>query len=118
MGMEQKKQRIQRLIDMGERVHLLARLGHITDPELMTLSRKVMDLDRVINAHMGKQPPQKESGLCPQCGAAFEGTFCGSCGLNIEEFYSKPFMVCHVCTSLIVEAEDLFCGVCGSQREV
>ena len=115
MSVEQRNQKIQKLVEMGERAHLLARLGQLGDSELVAMSAQVTELDKVINSGLGKKAPIRESGICPQCNVAFEGSFCGGCGLNIDEFYSKPIVVCNAC-SFVMEAEDAFCGVCGSRK--
>jgi len=115
MSAELKKQKIQKLVEMGERVHMLARTGQLNDDELVRLSQQVTKLDTVLNAHLGKALPVKENGVCPQCNAPFEGSFCGGCGLNIDAFFSQPITTCAVC-ELVVDEADVFCGVCGTKR--
>ena len=112
---EREKQKIQKLIDMGKRVHALAREGQMGDPELLELSRQLVRLDAEANAHMGKRPPVRGDGVCPQCRMAFEGSFCGGCGLNIDEYFSRPVYACEVC-GFVVEDADVYCGVCGVKR--
>ena len=112
---EKERQKIQKLVEMGKRVHMLVREGQVGDPELIALSNQVVALDAEVNAYMGKKPPVRSEGVCPQCRAAFEGSFCGGCGLNIDEFFSKPIYSCDKC-GYVVDAEDVFCGVCGSKR--
>jgi len=115
MVAEQKKAKVQKLIEMGERVHMLAREGKLQDGELISMSAQITELDKVINAPLGKLPPNRNSGVCPQCNVAFEGAFCTACGLNIDEFFARPAVVCSTC-SFMVNEEDVFCGVCGSKR--
>jgi len=115
MAAEQKKAKVQKLIEMGERVHMLVRDNKLQDSDLMAMSAQITELDKVINAPMGKVPPNRNSGICPQCSAAFEGAFCTGCGLNIDEFFAKPVFSCNVC-GMMVNEDDAFCGVCGSKR--
>jgi len=115
MAVDQRNQKVQKLVEMGERVHLLVRLGQLGDSELIALSAHVSELDKVINAGFGKKAPVRESGLCPNCNALFEGSFCSGCGLNIDEFFSNPIIVCTSC-EYVMEAGDIFCGVCGSKK--
>ncbi|MCL2363277.1 MAG: hypothetical protein FWC71_01285 [Defluviitaleaceae bacterium] len=115
MAAEQKKAKVQKLIEMGERVHMLVREGKMQDGDLIAMSAQVTELDKVINAPLGKVPPNRNNGICPQCNVAFEGAFCTACGLNIEEFFAKPVFTCDKC-GLMVNEEDFFCGVCGSKR--
>ena len=117
MVAEKEKQKIQKLVEMGKRAHMLAREGQLGDPELVAMSGQLVQLDAEVNAHLGKKRPNREDGVCPQCSAAFEGTFCGGCGLNIDEFFSKPVLVCTTC-EFLVEESDVFCGVCGSKLPV
>ena len=116
MSAEKEKQKIQKLVEMGKRVHMLAREKQLADPELVALSGQLLKLDAEVNAHLGKKRPNKSDGICPQCKAAFEGTFCGGCGLNIDEFFAKPMPVCTIC-EFVVDENDVFCGVCGVKRE-
>ena len=112
---EREKQKIQKLVEMGKRVHKLAREGQLTDPELLTLSSQLVQLDAAANAHLGKKAPVKGDGFCPQCGVQFVGTFCGACGLNVDEFFERPLHTCKLC-GFIVGEEDVFCGICGNKR--
>ena len=112
---EKEKQKIHKLIEMGKRAHMLVREGQLGDPELTNLSSQLTRLDAEANAHLGKRPPVKSDGICPQCRMAFEGSFCGGCGLNIDEFFAKPVYSCGIC-GYVVGADDVFCGVCGSKR--
>jgi len=112
---ERERQKIQKLVEMGKRVHLLARGGQLRDPELVALSDQLVGLDAQANAHLGKYPPKRGDGVCPRCNTPFEGVFCGGCGLNIDEYFSQPMHTCDVC-GLVVEASDIFCGICGSMR--
>ena len=110
------EKKIQKLVEMGKRAHMLVREKQLGDPELIALSEQLLKLDAEVNAHLGKKRPSKEDGICPQCKAAFEGAFCGGCGLNIDEFFAKPVAVCTIC-EFVVEDGDTFCGVCGVKRE-
>jgi len=112
---EKERQKILKLVEMGKRVHMLVREGQVGDPELIALSGQIVMLDAEVNAHLGKKPPVRSSGVCPQCNMRFEGSFCGGCGLNIDEYFSKPIYSCDKC-SYVVDAGDVFCGVCGSKR--
>ena len=112
---ERENQKIQTLVEMGKRVHKMAREGRLTDPELMALSGQLTQLDAVANAHLGKKPPVKGDGPCPTCGAHFVGAFCGACGLNVDEFFEKPVFTCNSC-GYVVGDEDVFCGICGNKR--
>jgi len=116
MSAEKEKQKIQKLVEMGKWVHMLAREKQLADPELVAMSAQLLKLDAEVNAHLGKKRPNKGDGICPQCKAAFEGTFCGGCGLNIDEFFAKPMPVCTIC-EFVVDENDVFCGVCGVKRE-
>ena len=113
--MDLKQQKVQKLIEMGELAHYLVRTGSLQDPQLAAVSGQLLDLDKSINAPLGKKPLSRESGLCPGCGVACSATFCTSCGLNQDEFFSKPALTCHMCSCLVVE-KDIFCGVCGIKR--
>jgi len=115
MAVDQRNMKVQKLVEMGERVHLLVRLNQLGDSELVALSAQVSELDKVINAGLGKKAPVRESGLCPSCNASFEGSFCSGCGQNIDAFFSKPIIVCASC-QCVMEADDIFCGVCGSKK--
>lgn len=114
---EQERLKLQKLIELGEAVHTLLRTGQMDDPELMRISKQIIALDKDINAKLGKKPPSKDDGVCPECGAALNGAlFCTACGLNINEFFSRPVLSCVAC-GMSVSEDDAFCGVCGSKRE-
>jgi len=112
---EKEKLKIHKLVEMGKRVHMLVREGQLNDPELVSLSHQLTQLDVEVNAHLGRRPHVRSDGYCPQCRMPFEGSFCGGCGLNIDEFFAKPVFSCEVC-GYVVDGDDVFCGVCGSKR--
>jgi len=114
MVSEKEKQKILKLIEMGKRAHMLAREGQMDDPELIALSSQLIRLDAEVNAHLGRRPPVRD-GFCPKCASICWGAFCGGCGLNMDEYFEKPIYTCEIC-KYVVEAEDIFCGVCGSKR--
>jgi len=115
MSLDLEKQKLAKLVELGERVHMLAREGQINDADLKMLSRQLTDIEKQANASYGKKLPKREDGICPKCSAPFEGSFCTNCGLNIDEFFVTPMPVCDVC-KFVVKEEDVFCGVCGSKR--
>ncbi|MCL2406057.1 MAG: hypothetical protein FWC92_11020 [Defluviitaleaceae bacterium] len=112
---EKEKLKIHKLVEMGKRAHMLVREGQMGDPELITLSDQLTWLDAETNAHMGRRAPVRGDGICPQCNMGFEGSYCGGCGLNIDEFFSRPISTCEKC-GFVVNADDAYCGVCGSKR--
>ena len=112
---EREKQKVHKLIEMGKRAHMLVREGQIGDQELSLLSDQLVKLDAEANAYLGKRPPVRSAGVCPHCNMHFEGSFCGGCGLNIDEYFAKPVHSCEIC-GFIVEADGNYCGVCGSKR--
>ena len=114
---ENERMKLQKLIELGEAAHLLLRTGRLADPGMEEISEQIVTLDKEINAALGKRPPHRGDGRCPNCGAPHNNAvFCGSCGQNIDEFYSKPIPFCAVC-GLMVEEDAEFCGICGSKRE-
>ncbi|MCL2203347.1 MAG: hypothetical protein FWB88_05360 [Defluviitaleaceae bacterium] len=115
MGMEQERQKVQKLLELGEYAHMLVRNGQMNDEKMKSLSAEITELDKTLHASLGRKPPTRDDGVCPGCGIAFSGIFCSGCGINVDEFFAKPIPSCAVC-GMQVNEEDIFCGVCGSKK--
>jgi len=113
----ERSAKIQKLVELGEAAHLLFRTKKVDREALLKLSQDIIDLEKTVNAPLGKLPPNRADGLCPNCGIACGGAaFCTGCGLNIDEFFTRPILVCRACGFMVAE-EDVYCGICGSKRE-
>ncbi len=62
------------------------------------------------------QIPVLTRGVCPNCGSAVDGPFCGICGIKCEEtpIIEESKKICPNCGN---EVEKTFCGTCGTKYE-
>jgi hypothetical protein len=112
------KAKVETLIILGHHLHKLVRDGAITDPGLVQLSGKVSKLDAEIYVGSGSHVPAQGAGICPGCGEQLSSAvtaFCGKCGTNVKEFYSRDMAPCASCRQL-VQSTAQYCVVCGVNR--
>ncbi len=110
--------RMQKLQLLGNQMHLLLRTGQNTDKDGLVLANELIQIDRELFELTGDRTPEKGEGICPLCRNVLESgvKFCGSCGANVDEYYSKNVARCDKCNS-VVSVDDNFCPVCGCKRE-
>lgn len=115
---ELEAQKLQKLVALGDEAHFQVRAQKMTDPKLCAISEEIIALDKELHALSGIATPEKGDGICPSCQTKIEGEvkFCGNCGTNIEEYYSKKTARCVKC-ECIIGCDDQYCPVCGSKRE-
>lgn len=114
------QERGNKLMKLGEHTYWLYRNDKIELPEFEELLSELKELDKDIFVINNELTPEKGSDICPKCKAKLDGTgikFCGSCGTNIDEFYTQNTAKCISCENIIsIDAQ--FCGICGcKQRE-
>jgi len=113
------KEKSEALIILGYQLHKLIRDGKITDPDITKISERISKLDVEIYTGSGYRVPVEGEGICPGCGeqlASSMSAFCGKCGTNVKEFYSRDMAPCDKCGQLI-QSKAQYCTICGVRRE-
>ena len=112
------KAKSEALIILGYQLHKLVRDGQVTDPDIMKISDRISKIDTEIYIGSGNRVPVEGEGICPGCGeqlASSMSAFCGKCGTNVKEFYSRSMAPCGKCGQLI-QTSAQYCTICGVRR--
>lgn len=105
---------ILQFIQLGDYAYEEIKNGNIKDSEMEKIADEIAALQKNYYDEIMQSIPDKEDKVCPDCGKPYkEGVkFCSSCGMNIEEFYSKNLKICDKCHSNI-DADSNYCTICG-----
>ena len=106
------------LLSMGKMLHKLVRDGQIGDDACFRLSERIAQIDIELCHAEGNRVPMQGEGVCPNCYAMLASpmaVFCGSCGTNLTDFYSRYMSRCEKCGQLTA-AGGGYCTVCGVKR--
>jgi len=106
------------LLTFGKIMHKIIRDGRITNDAYVQISERIAQIDTEICVLGGGQIPGQSDRICPNCKEMLpvgSDTFCGNCGTNITEFYSRNTVRCEKCRQLTV-SDGAYCTVCGVNR--
>ena len=106
------------LLSLGKLMHKLIRDGNITDEACFMLSERIAQIDIELCHAEGNRVPMQGEGICPNCYvplASPMAVFCGGCGTNLTEFYSRYMTRCGKCGQLTASGGG-YCTVCGVKR--
>lgn len=114
-----KKEKAQLLLSMGKLMHKLIRDGKIASKSCDQFAERLAQIDAQICIYQGGNVPQQGSGVCPICNAALASPmagFCGTCGTNINGYYSQSMVRCATCGQL-TKSSGGYCTICGVRQE-
>lgn len=112
-------ERSDKLLSLGEYTYWLIRTGKLDMPEHEKILEELRKLDKEIFKETHELVLEKEEGACPKCKTAIDDptvSFCGECGLNIDEYYKTEVKHCVKCKG-IISVESEYCSICGSKQK-
>ncbi|BBW97840.1 zinc ribbon domain-containing protein [Geobacillus sp. FSL W8-0032] len=117
---ETVEKRAEVLIKLGEAIYKKIRLGEIEDPDLLSLSEVLIQLDKTLYQTKNKLEKLMEHGaegkVCVHCRQplSLEDRFCGACGQPVKqkEEEREQYVVCPRCEQPILQPAE-FCICCG-----
>ena len=106
------------LLSFGKIMHKIVRDEKISSNACVQISERIAQIDAEICALGGGWIPGQNDNVCPNCRAMLavgNEAFCGNCGMNVSEFYSRNTVRCDKCRQL-TESNGAYCTVCGTKR--
>jgi RNA polymerase subunit RPABC4/transcription elongation factor Spt4 len=114
-----KKEKATALMSLGKLMHKHIRDGKVTDEACVRIADRIAQIDTEIVGAEGNTVPGRDKGVCPNCNVALASpmaAFCGGCGTDINEYYSRSMANCTRCSQL-TPSDSKYCTVCGLRRE-
>ena len=112
------KEKEEVLLTFGKLLHKLIRDGKISSSSCVQMSERIAQIDASVCMHSGGRVPGQSERMCPNCRVPLtvgNDAFCGDCGTNVSEFYSRNTVRCNKCRQL-AGAGGAYCTVCGVKR--
>jgi hypothetical protein len=106
------------LLMLGKAMHKLIRDGQVKNAFCVKLTDRIAQIDAEICIAGGGSVPGQGEGVCPNCStqlAVADAAFCGSCGMNITEYYARNTVQCVRCRNLTA-SDGKYCTICGVLR--